>query len=273
MTHTSTAPFYAAAKAFDSVADDYDRIFTRSVIGIAQRSAVWRVLERTFKPGSYILELNCGTGEDAFFLSRMGVRVHACDVSERMIAVARQRQAREAPHSAVEFSLLANERMTELNGSLHFDGILSNFGGLNCVDDLGELGVCLSRLAKPGSRAVLCFCSRACIWEIAWFLCHGKPGRAFRRTTGCTTATVNGVMVEVKYPTVRHICRALRPWFELRELIGVGITVPPTYLECWAQAHRQTIDVLSCIDRNLSGCPGVRALGDHVLVVMERTDS
>ena len=83
----------AAGIAFDTIADQYDDIFTHSLIGRAQRNVVWEVLKKTFRRGDRVLELNCGTGEDATFLSKIGVSVHACDASERMIAVAKKRRA------------------------------------------------------------------------------------------------------------------------------------------------------------------------------------
>ena len=53
--------------AFDSLAAKYDDLFTRSMIGRAQRGVVWDALIDTFEPGAHILEVNCGTGEDALF--------------------------------------------------------------------------------------------------------------------------------------------------------------------------------------------------------------
>lgn len=93
MTSSSSGALHQAGLAFDSIAEQYDDIFTRSLIGRAQRDAVWDVLRRTFRTGERILELNCGTGEDALFLSRLGVSVVACDASKRMIAVAARRMA------------------------------------------------------------------------------------------------------------------------------------------------------------------------------------
>ena len=46
-----------AALAFDQMAQDYDEVFTRSLIGRAQRDAVWNVLTKTFRSGDHILEL------------------------------------------------------------------------------------------------------------------------------------------------------------------------------------------------------------------------
>ena len=66
-----------AAAPFDVLADTYDEVFTRSLIGQAQRAQVWRVLEQAFSRGQRVLEINCGTGEDALFLVRQGIAVVA----------------------------------------------------------------------------------------------------------------------------------------------------------------------------------------------------
>ena len=55
---------------FDGMAADYDRAFTASAVGKLMRSAVQRRLDVAFKPGERVLELNCGTGEDAIYLAR-----------------------------------------------------------------------------------------------------------------------------------------------------------------------------------------------------------
>jgi len=61
-----------------SIGSDYDQIFTESLIGRAQRNAVWKILNRTFSEKDNILELNCGTGEDAIHLASRGYRyLHA----------------------------------------------------------------------------------------------------------------------------------------------------------------------------------------------------
>ena len=69
----SVEVYNQALLAFSSLAASYDDLFTRSTIGRAQRNVVWDVLLNAFEPGTRILELNCGTGEDALFLARHDV--------------------------------------------------------------------------------------------------------------------------------------------------------------------------------------------------------
>jgi ubiquinone/menaquinone biosynthesis C-methylase UbiE len=95
--------------AFDRLAAKYDDMFTHSMIGRAQRQAVWDVLLDTVEPGSHVLELNCGTGEDALFLAQHDMSVVACDASKRMIERARQRMRSEDPEAPIEFRHLATE--------------------------------------------------------------------------------------------------------------------------------------------------------------------
>ena len=45
----------ASMAVFDAIAERYDSIFTESVIGRAQRQAVWRELEPMLAPGQRVL--------------------------------------------------------------------------------------------------------------------------------------------------------------------------------------------------------------------------
>ena len=42
-------------------------------------------MHEVFPPGARILEINCGTGNDAVFLARSGMHVTATDISPMMI--------------------------------------------------------------------------------------------------------------------------------------------------------------------------------------------
>src|SRR5271154_7313270 len=109
----STAQTGLIQAPFDALAEGYDHAFTFSNIGRAQRSAVWRELERTFRSGDRVLEIGCGTGVDACFLAERGVKVVACDSSSAMIEVA-ARRVREMAANAVDLRLLAAEKLADM---------------------------------------------------------------------------------------------------------------------------------------------------------------
>jgi SAM-dependent methyltransferase len=262
-------PESTAGAAFDHIAQDYDQIFTESLIGRAQRDAVWKVLKRTFRKSDKILELNCGTGEDAIFLGRNGVSVVALDASRQMIARARHRLHNLA-HLPVTFRQLPTERIGELHPATQYDGAFSNFSGLNCIADLGPVAASLAGLVKPGGRLVLCFSTRFCLIEILHYLALGQWRKAFRRCKGYAQVKLDDVQFTVYYPTLRRICQAFAPNFRLYSCTGVGVAVPPSYLEAWARRYPRLFLLLRFIDEQLASLPILRSTGDHVLLCFER---
>jgi ubiquinone/menaquinone biosynthesis C-methylase UbiE len=267
---TATAIPNQTSLAFDSVAEQYDDHFTRSVIGRAQRDAVWQKAAVTFSAGQHILELNCGTGEDAFFLARHGVTITALDASKQMVLQAWRRRELESPNSPIRFELLPTEDLAELKNAPLFDGVFSNFSGLNCVPNLAPVVEELSARIKPGAPLLLCLSTRFCLWEILWYLASGNFRKAFRRCGGHATARFNDYTIHVQYPTLRHLRTLFAP-FVLRSCTGIGIMVPPSYLEPWARKHPQLIGALSRIDRALCDLPVFRVIGDHMLLHFEKT--
>jgi len=260
------------AAPFDAIAERYDETFTTSKIGRAQRAAVWRKLEEAFRPGDRVLDLGCGTGVDACFLADRGVRVVACDNSPRMIAVATRRATEGGKLSFVHPHLLATEDIASLQNAGPFDGAFSNFGALNCVQDLRRFARDLAILVKPGTTALLCWMGSCCLWEIAWYLAQGNPGKAFRRFRrgGVTARLAEGAEVHVCYPSVRLLAGSFAPEFRLRSIKGIGITVPPSYLEAWANRFPRSFDLSVRADSFLGRCPGIRALADHILLEFRR---
>jgi ubiquinone/menaquinone biosynthesis C-methylase UbiE len=261
--------------AFDAVAERYDAVFTQSQIGLAQRAAVHRELDQVFGAGQRILEINCGTGVDAVYLARRGVRVLACDASARMIEIARRRAAHAATGLCSQFLVLPTERinsLVETGGEAAFDGALSNFAGLNCLQDISAVARNLAVLLKPGALALICVFGRVCAWEILWYLGHGNPKKAFRRLRlgGDMAQLGEGMAVRVYYPAVSTVAHLFSPHFKLRRWSGVGITVPPTYLEPMGRRFPRVLRVLAEADRWIGACPVLRGLADHALIAFER---
>ena len=263
MTQPRPAPF-------DVLAESYDRIFTDSLIGRAQRDAVWRQLDATFQPGQRVLELNCGTGVDALHLAERGVRVDAFDVSAAMIDVASRRLA-AGWRLPARFEVLATEELDTIDSV--YDGAFSNFGGLNCVQDLRQVAANLARVVRPLGHVLLCLASRFCVCETAWWLAHGKAAKAFRRLRkgGISVELSPGSIVHVQYPTAREVRRLFAPEFSLIAVHGIGLFVPPSYLEPYARRFPKLLGTAVSLDARVSSLPGLRCGADHVLLTFRRT--
>jgi ubiquinone/menaquinone biosynthesis C-methylase UbiE len=240
--------------AFDQLASEYDRVWTRSAVGHLQREAVWRHIGALFEPGLSILDLGCGTGEDAVRLMQAGLRVRAIDASGEMVRIARAR--------GVDAEILSIEDCSLLYES--FDGILSNFGALNCVADIESLREPLARLVRPGGHLAICVIGGFCAWETAWALLHRQPAKAFRRWR---KSVLSSLGIRVFYPSKRRLESAFRPQFSLVKWCGIGLTVPPSYVTGLSTNLLQKLDAF---DRRAAHWPGLRALSDHRLYVFVR---
>jgi ubiquinone/menaquinone biosynthesis C-methylase UbiE len=256
---------------FDALAEGYDHGFTFSKVGQAQRSAVWKELGRTFCPGDRVLEIGCGTGVDACFLSEHGVEVVACDSSPAMIRVA-ARRIQDCGAKRVELRLLAAENLAAIRHQAPFDGVFSNFAALNCVEDLSAVAHNLGRLLRPGGTALVCFLGPNCFWEILWFLLKASPRKAFRRwhSASVTAELAPGARVQVHYYSVRSLTHIFERSMRLRSWRGIGLAVPPSYVESTATRFPALLRLAERSDRVLARCPVLRGFSDHVLLKFER---
>lgn len=259
----------APGSPFDAVASSYDEDFAFTPSGAMQRRAVWREMDRVFGEGQRILELNCGTGIDAVRLASRGVRVCACDASPAMIEAAERRVRAARAEQYVELRCVPTERVGLRAPGDMFDGLLSNFAGLNCIEDLPAVAGKLAGFVRPGGHAVLCVFGRWCAWEIGWFLLHGQLRKSLRRVLRreAEVRIAPGAAVTVRYPSVRALAAAFGPHFRLVRLRGAGVAVPPPYVRIPRRAFRAA----ALVDRAAARIPGLRVLGDHVVVVLRRS--
>ena len=169
---------------FDAIAHNYDDAFSKSLIGYHQRQITRKHLQKFLsgKPPLKILEINCGTGEDAIWLASLGHQVIATDQSEQMISVARQKVSINVQSNNPAFLVCDFEELDAKFPSDKFDLVFSNFSGLNCVSEIQLSQVSLhlhALLKKAGTIAIVIF-GKYTWWETMYYTFKADFRKAFR---------------------------------------------------------------------------------------------
>ncbi|MCI0393712.1 MAG: class I SAM-dependent methyltransferase [Chloroflexi bacterium] len=259
--------------AFDNFAGDYDASFTQSLLGKMWRRRVWRRLAKHFTAGQRVLELACGTGEDAVWLAQQGVQVTATDGSAEMIRIATEKAHQagvDGRITAVQLALqelTTNHQPSTTNHQL-FDGAFSNFGGLNTIGDWRPLAGALAEIVRPGGKLILVPMGPFCPWEIGWHLLHGQARVAFRRLGGRAKARIGPAAIPVWYPPAGRLRRDFAPWFRHLCTESLGLWLPPSYLEHLLKRWSGLFGRLNRLEEATARLTG--GWGDHYLMVLER---
>ena len=106
----------ASAAAFDAIASRYDDLFSAAANPLIamMRQRVFRAVDRHFPSPATLLEIGCGTGEDALSLVERGHRVIACDPAPSMITAARSKARAAGRSGAVELLRGTVEELADL---------------------------------------------------------------------------------------------------------------------------------------------------------------
>jgi SAM-dependent methyltransferase len=257
--------------AFDSVAVDYDGPRGNNALIQDMRHEMWRWLDVTFPSPGRLIDLGCGTGLDAVRLAQLGHRVLALDWSPLMAARTRDRAAEAQVSERVHATALGAQQLDRVEGIAMYDGAYSDLGALNCVPDLAAAARELSRLLKPGGRLVFTVIGRWCPWEIGHYAARGDWKRArVRFGRQMTAVRMNGHTVWTRYWTPSELYREFAREFSLVHHRALCLFAPPPYMTWLRDRHSVWYERLWRWDRRLAGWPGLRGLGDHFLIVMEK---
>ena len=249
--------------AFDDMAGTYDATFTDTKVGRALREIVWSRLEQIFRPSQRILELGCGTGEDAVRLASNGVRVVATDPSSQMIQMARRKALIGNCQERIEFRCLGAEDIGSFADGDVFDGVLSNFGAVNCVQDLQALVADVAERLAPGAPLLWVVMGRHAPWEWLWYLMRGRWRKAWRRLR---PGGIKWRGLTISYPTPAQMRSLLLPHFAVTRLAPLGVALPPSYAAAWLDCSPFAAKVLTRLERWAQRSSMLASWSDHFIV-------
>lgn len=260
--------------AFDPLAASYDNTFTHTQIGQYLRDLVHARLALHFPAGAQVLELGCGTGEDALRLAQRGVQVTATDVSEGMLKTARAKTAGNPLVQVEQLDLrqVAGNHLSALSQNALWDGVFSNFGPMNCLDEWHMLAGWLAERVKPGAIVGLGVMSPFCLWEPLWHGLHLNFKTATRRWRKSTTFQPDGVdePITVTYPTIRRITRDFAPYFRPIYLRGLGVFLPPSDAFGVVEKRPRLFKTLMNLEQRFGDKRVLAPLADHYWIEFQK---
>ncbi|MFI5171494.1 MAG: class I SAM-dependent methyltransferase, partial [Chitinophagales bacterium] len=219
--------------SFEQLAASYDREFSDTLTGRAQRNIVWNYLLRNNINNKTILELNCGTGEDAVFLASKN-QVTATDGSQAMLDITQSKILKAQLESKCAVLLWDLNQPFPAIKNNQYDFVFSNFGGLNCLSNQAiiKLSEEINHLIKPGGSIVMVIMGRFCLWEWIYFTMKGKYVEARRRKSkNAVNAKLGEIaLIDIWYYSPDELKKCFGTEFNLFNKKPVGIFIPPSYI-------------------------------------------
>lgn len=254
---------------FDIAAISYDENFTKTTIGKAQRMQVYQHLNSSIKTKIRlnILELNCGTGEDANYFNTLNHKVIATDISNKMIAVASEKFKNKDIH----FHQLDINKLDKHIFKESFDLIFSNFGGFNCLSksELQTFFLSVKNILKKQGKIVLVIMPKNTLWEKIYFSLKTDFKKATRRnTSNYIEANVDGVTVKTWYFNPKEI-KDIAGNFSIKKIKPIGLFVPPSYLQNSFLGKKWMVSFLNKLDF-LFGFPFLAKYADHYYIELQK---
>jgi ubiquinone/menaquinone biosynthesis C-methylase UbiE len=260
-----------ASEAFGKQAKIFDDIYGHDAIVTYKRQRVRAHALQHFYPGNTILELNCGTGEDAIFFAGKEFRVHATDISEDMLGLVKQKTATYSLEDKVSIEQCSFTELDLLRNRGPFDHVFSNLGGLNCTGRLDKVLASVVPLVKPAGTITLVMISNFCLWEFL-LMFKGKFKTALRRLFAKKgrKAHIEGRFFRCWYYSPSYIKKHLESQFETVALEGLCTVVPPSFFEHFAEKRPKLFAYLKRKEDKLKSKWPWRSIGDYFIITLRK---
>ncbi len=254
------------ARAFDEIADIFNGQYENEIT-VKLRRRIYRTVESLLPPGGSILDINCGTGIDASYFASRGFRVTGVDISPGMIRVAEEKHGRNGGPS---FRVGSFDNLSGIL-SEQYDLAFSNFGGLNCIQQLDNVGKQVARVLRSAGYFVAMVMPSFSLWEFFSFALRGNLSSALRRVGRKARASgFHGRDFDVYYHSPSTLSKALHPWFRKLDLYGVSIMSPAPQSMAFARRFPMVSKLLANVDNIVERIPGLRSVGDHYVISLQK---
>jgi len=257
-------------KAFNKASAGYDTDENSNPILKWMRGIVHTVYLKYLNEGDEILELNSGTGIDAVYLAEHGMKVISTDISDSMINIIKEKTRTLGLEDKISAENLSFSRICEIKSN-NFKAVLSNFGGLNCINEFSGLSSDIYEKLETGGYFIAVVMNKFCPWEIFYYLLKLDIKNAFRRFKKAgVDAIINGEKVRTYYFSPYEFGRIFEDKFCVKKIYTLGNYTPPPYLIGIYNRLKPLSSIFIKIDNLFKGVPVYNYFGDHFIIIMQK---
>ncbi|MBE2217356.1 MAG: methyltransferase domain-containing protein [Ignavibacteria bacterium] len=210
----------------NGIAGKYDELLQKNRFSVILRSLFQKILSEYGPGGKTVLDLGCGTGDDALFISESGAVVTAVDISQNMLDAAQNKSRASIGGKNIRFVKSDIERFLNDNNT-KYDLLISNFDAINYIEDIPAFSNGAACALKPGGSLIITVLNKVCLSEFFYSLLTFRFSRAYWALLNRNKYLVNGLWLR----SPGEMKKLLAENFTLVSATGVGIFIPPHNLE------------------------------------------
>ena len=187
-----------------------------------------------------------------------------------MLAILESKIEKNNLHELISAENLSFDEIDKIHEE-NFDGVISNFGGLNCISNFNRLSESLGKKIKPGGKFIAVVMNSFCPWEIFYYLLKLDPANAFRRfNKHGIEAGLSEFKIRSFYYSPGEFADRFRNYFETEKIYSHGLFTPPPYMYGIYDRAKTAVETLMKIDNFTKGIFPLNRAGDHFVIVLKR---
>lgn len=264
------------AHGWDAWAADYAALGAENPVYALGKAVLHSLVDEIVPPPSegrdaWVLDFNCGAGDDlARFLARDWHAV-GCDGSSGMLRATATRCARDLELGRLR---LRQGRAEELDaGSFdgqRFDLVFSTTGGFAYLDDDAFTRVhrVLANMLAPGGVMVIAHLTPFCAAESLFHILSLSPRSAWKRWSGKVPIEVRGQPMQMRLRSPRRVRRLLAGVVQIERMAPLLICTPP--FQSGFRPGLHTASLLSALEGLATRADSLAWIADQVVCVARR---
>ena len=256
---------YDVTEFHNEIASGYDEVVGVSIPARLIRNFFCQRILNAVKPGMHLLEIGCGTGIDAVYLAKNGIKLTSTDISPEMIKITSQKAVNENLTEFITTEILDADNLDKLDGNL-FDGIISNFNAMNYVKDMNKFALNAHKILKPGAKVFFVMLNKVCLWEFYYYLLKFRPVTAYERLT----AREKYFKTRMKLYFPRRVKKIFSEYFITNSVRGFGFLYPPDGLAAFQERHMKFFNSIQGLENFLCSKYPFYNFCDHYLIEMTK---